>query len=599
MIVEALHDGGIRQAFMLTGGGAMHLNDALGRHGGIDVVCTLHEQGAAFAADGYARQTGRPALCLVTAGPGGTNAITGVASAWVDSVPMVIVSGQAKRADLVGTTGLRQRGVQEIDIVSMVRGITKSAVTLTDPKRVRVEVDRAVRLATSGRPGPVWLDVPLDVQGAPGDAQARAESGPAAVSPTDLTGSAESVAALLRRARRPLLLIGAGVRLAGAEAGALALAEEAGVPVLSTWPAQGVVGDDHPLYVGRPGGLASRGSNFALQAADLLICLGARLDLTTTGYDPKDFGRNARKVVVEIDPFELAKLEHAIDVAVEGDVAEFIPALRRALGAPAWTDTDGWVDRCGAWRDAYPVVTAEHRRPGPTISTYHLADVLSDSVGAGDVMAFGCSGLGIEIFILALRVHTGQRAIFGNALGPMGAGPPTALGACIGSGGRRTICVDGDGGLQLNIQEMQTIRRLDLPVKLFVLANDGYASIRASQRRWFDRVIGADPASGVTLPPLDAVAAAYGWTYRRLRGDVDLRSQVDAALGLDGPVLVEVPTPADEARQPAQASELLPDGGMRSLPLEDLAPRLDPAELARNVLGPDGTFVDPGRPGAR
>lgn len=593
VIIGALHEAGIGQAFMLTGGGAMHLNHAIARHGGIDVVCTLHEQGAAFAADAYARQTGRPALCLVTAGPGGTNAITGVASAWVDSVPMVVVSGQAKRADLVGSSGLRQRGVQEIDIVSMVRGITKSAVTLTDPRRVRAEVDRAVRLATSGRPGPVWIDVPLDVQGGPGDVQ---EAGVGDRGPTgraasvDVTGAAASVAAMVAAAARPLLLVGAGVRLAGAEAEVLALAEETGIPVLTTWPAQGVVGDDHPLYVGRPGGLAARGANFALQAADLLICLGARLDLTTTGYDPKDFGRNARKVVVEIDPFELTKLEHAIDVGVEGDVAEFVPALRRALPSPAWADPGGWAARCAAWRQAFPVVTAEHRRPGPTISTYHFADVLSDTVTGDDVMAFGCSGLGIEIFILALRLHTGQRAIFGNALGPMGAGPPTALGACIGSGRRRTICVDGDGGLQLNAQELETIRRLDLPVKLFVLANDGYASIRASQRRWFDLLIGADPTSGVTLPPLDLLAAAYGWAYRRLSGEADLRAQLDEVLAVDGPVLIEVPTPADEERGPAQASELLPDGNMRSLPLEDLAPRLDRAELARHLLGADGTF---------
>jgi acetolactate synthase-1/2/3 large subunit len=595
--MEVLHSLGVAQAFMVTGGGAMHLNDAIRAHGGLEVVCTLHEQAAATAADAYARQSGRPALCLVTAGPGGTNAITGVAAAWVDSVPMIVMSGQAKSADLVGASGLRQRGVQEIDIVSMVRGITKSAVTILDPASVRFEVERAFYLATSGRPGPVWLDFPLDVQGAPVDFDQLATFVPdedaTEVSRREAEEAAATVGDMLSSARRPLFLLGAGVRLAGAEEDVLALVEDTCVPVLATWPAQGVVGDDHPLFVGRPGALAARGPNFALQGADLLICLGARLDLATTGYDPKDFGRNAQKVVVEIDPFELAKLDGAIDFGFRGDVAVFVDSLRtviRSSGHSAWTDLEGWVARCGQWRERYPVVTEEHRLPGEVVSTYHLAEVLSNIVTPDDVLAFGCSGSGIEIFIMSLQLRTGHRAIFGNAFGQMGAGPPTALGACLASGRRRTICVDGDGGLQLNIQELETIRRLGLPVKLFVLSNDGYASIRASQQRWFGHLIGADASSGMTLPPLDRVAEAYGWTYCRVRCDLPLADQVRDFLALDGPVLCEVPTPPNEPRHPAQTSEMLPDGGIRSLPIEDLAPRLDRDEFSENVLGSDGRF---------
>jgi len=598
-LMAALHDLGITQAFMVAGGGAMHLNDALGFTEGIDVVATLHEQGASLAADAYARQAGRPALCLVTGGPGGTNAITGVTSAWVDSVPMIVVSGQAKRPDLVGTTGVRQRGVQEIGIVPMVRSVTKSAVTLMRPERVRYEVERAYHLATTGRPGPVWIDIPLDVQGAqiePSQLASFGLLGEAEAEAGDEPGSTVArVFEMLRVARRPLLLLGAGVRLAGVEDEVLALVEELGVPVLTTWPAQGIVGDDHPLCVGRPGTLAARGPNFSVQAADLMLCLGARLDLVTTGYDPKDFGRNARKVVVEIDPFELAKLEGAIELGYQGDVGAFVRAMRSAvrnLDCSPWSDREGWVARCQNWRDRYPVVTDEHRLPGETISTYHLAEVLSKVVTEDDVMAFGCSGLGIEIFILALRLHTGQRAIFGNALGEMGYGPPAALGACLASGRRRTICIDGDGGLQLNLQELETIRRLELPVKLFVLANDGYASIRASQNRWFGRLVGADSSSGLTLPPLDRIAAAYGWKYRRLNGLDNLSEQLLDVLTVEGPVLCEVPTPRDELRQPVQTSVVSPDGSLRSLPLEDLAPRLDRNEFASNVLDADGLFGD-------
>ena len=343
-----------------------------------------------------------------------------------------------------------------------------------------------------------------------------------------------------------------------------------------------MIGDEHPLFVGRPGPLAARGANFALQNADVLVCLGARLDLVTTGYDPAQFGRNARTFVVDIDPAELAKLDGAVDRTVCADVADVAAALlARAPGAIA--GLDGWRARCRDWRTRYPVVTDEHRALGDRVSTYHLADVLSDLLAADDVLAPCSSGLGLEIFLLALRLHTGQRATYTTALGAMGYGPPAAVGACLGSGGRRTICVDGDGGLQLNVQELETIRRLGLPIKLLVLANDGYASIRSSQQRWFGRLAGADESSGVTLPPLRALAAAYGLPYVLIDGHVPLAPQLQAVLDMPGPVLCEVPSPPEEARQPVQVSEATPDGGMRSRPLEDLAPLLPRDELRANM----------------
>jgi acetolactate synthase-1/2/3 large subunit len=397
--------------------------------------------------------------------------------------------------------------------------------------------------------------------------------------------AAREVAALLTEAQRPLILIGAGVRLSGAEARVRDLIEATGAPVLVTWPAQGVIGDDHTLYVGRPGLLAPRGANFALQNADFLLCLGARLDLVTTGYDPKDFGRNATKIVVDIDPAELAKLEGAISRGICGDVAAFVDALL-PLVAQDQGALAPWQAQCIAWKNRYPLVTDEHRAPGRYISTYHLADALSELIADDDVLVPGSSGLGIEIFQLALRLHTGQRLISTTALGGMGYGPPTSIGACVGSGGRRTICVDGDGGLQLNVQELETIRRLQLPVKLFVLSNDGYASIRASQKRWFGRLVGADQSSGLTLPPLESIAQAYGIRYVALDGEQPLVDQLRLVLHSDGPVVCEVPSPPEEARVPVQISEATPSGGVRSLPLEDLAPRLTPEELAENMLAP-------------
>jgi acetolactate synthase-1/2/3 large subunit len=455
-----------------------------------------------------------------------------------------------------------------------------------EPDRIRYHLERALHFAVEGRPGPVWLEVPLDVQGAtidPDDLEGfnPAELSSESVHAPSVTAVAAEVADMLAESRRPLILVGSGVRIAGAESSLRTLCEAIGVPVLTTWPAMGVVGDEHPLYVGRPGSLAARGANFALQNADFLLCLGARLDMVTTGYDPKDFGRNARKVVVDIDPHELAKLEGAIEVPVLSDVGSFIAEFSRVASAPS--DLSEWRNRCQDWKRAYPLVTADMQGPDQYVSTYHLADTLSDLIGDEDVLAPCSSGLAVEIFLLALRLRSGHRAIFTTALGAMGYGLPTAIGACLGAGGKRTVCIEGDGGMQLNIQELETIRRLDLPIKVLVLSNNGYASIRASQTRWFGRMVGADPASGLTLPPLEKVADAYGLPFRAVDGLMPLAPQLRDLLETPGPVLCEIPTPPDEKREPVQVSEALPDGGMRSRAIEDLFPLLSREELAVNL----------------
>ncbi len=588
-MMDTLAQRGITHAFMVAGGGAMYLNDAVGLHPEIETVCVLHEQAAAIAAEAYTKACGRLALCLVTSGPGGTNAITGVAGGWLDSTPMIVLSGQVKRADLIGGTRVRQRGVQELDMSTIVQSITKYAVMVDEPARVRYHLEKALYLATHGRPGPVWLEVPLDVQGAIIEPELlegfnpEELPDPPTISGPRLEAAAAAVGDMLRESHRPLLLLGSGVRLSGAQRAALELVESLGVPVMTTWPAMGIVGHEHPQYVGRPGPLAARGVNFALQHADLLLCIGARLDLVTTGYDPKDFGRNARKVVVDIDPFELAKLEGAIELPVCADAGAFIDALSGCESAQDSSRLQAWRDRCTAWKQSYPIVTADHAIAGDHVTTYHLADVLSDLIDDDDVVAPCSSGLAIEIFLLALRLRTGHRAIFTTALGAMGYGLPSAVGACIGSGGRRTICIEGDGGLQLNVQELETVRRLGLPIKILVLSNDGYASIRASQTRWFGRLVGADSSSGVTMPPLKGLAASFGLGYRLVDGRSALLPQLQEVLGAAGPIICEIPSPPDEKREPVQVSEALPDGGMRSRAIEDLSPLLDRDEFAENM----------------
>ena len=581
---------GVKHVFMVTGGGAMHLNDSLGQCKQIEYICTLHEQAAAMAAESYAKVTNDLGVCLVTAGPGGTNAITGVAGAWLDSTPMLVLSGQAKRADLKGDTGVRQMGVQEVDIVSMVASTTKYAVTVMEPSDIRYHLEKAVHLARTGRPGPVWLDLPLDVQGAPIDEASLRGFDPSEgvipglASPDEIASAVRHSIELLNAAERPVVLVGNGVRLGGARAGMRALIERLGLPVLTTWPAHDMVPDDHPLMVGRPGPLAPRGANFTLQNADWLLALGARLDLVVTGYAPQNFARAAKKIMVDIDAAELRKMKGTVDVPVHADVKEFIDELTRQLEWVKPRDRSGWNARWREWQTTYPVVLPEYRDLSNGVSTYVLSEAVSKASAPDDVIVSGSSGAGIEIFCLAVRLKEGQRLFLTTALGAMGNGLPGLLGACLANGRRRTLCVDGDGGLQLNIQELETMRRLELPIKLFVLNNDGYASIRTSQSRYFGRLAGADATSGVTLPPLRGVVEAYGLPYARIDTDRDLVDEVRALLDAPGPVVIEVMTPREEPRAPSLSSMRRADGSMVSKPLEDLWPFLPRDEFLSNMV---------------
>jgi acetolactate synthase I/II/III large subunit len=588
-IFRFLAGNGVKHVFMLTGGGAMHLNDSLGASPHIEYICTSHEQAAAMAAESYAKLTGGLGVCLVTAGPGGTNAITGVAGGWLDSTPMLVLSGQAKRSDLKGTTGVRQMGVQEIDIVAMVSTITKYAVTVMDPAEIRFHMEKAVHLAMSGRPGPVWIDLPLDVQGAAVDEGSLHGFEPTneifgVASQSEIRAAVRTTIDLLNTAERPVVLIGNGVRLGGARGSMRGLIDRLGLPVLTTWPAHDMVPDDHPLMVGRPGPLAARGANFTLQNSDFLLSIGCRLDLVVTGYSPKNFARAAKKVMVDIDEAELRKMQGTIDVPVCASTGDFIDEFLRQLDVVQWRDRSAWDHRWKQWRAKYPVVLSEYRGLSQGVSTYVLGEAIGEATTSDDVIVSGSSGAGIEIFCLSVKLKEGQRLFLTTALGAMGNGLPGLIGACIANGKRRTISVDGDGGLQLNIQEFETARRLQLPIKLFVLNNDGYASIRTSQSRYFGRLAGADATSGVTLPPLRGVVEAYGLPYARIDSDHDLVSRIRKLLDAPGPVVVEVITPREEPRGPSLSSIRKPDGSMVSKPLEDLWPFLPRDEFLSNMI---------------
>jgi len=581
---------GVRHVFMVPGGGAMHLNDSLGRRDDIEFICNLHEQASAIATEAYARMTNNLGVALVTTGPGGTNAITGVAGAWLDSTPCLFISGQVKRADIVGERGLRQLGVQEIDIVTIVKSITKYAVTVLDPNSIRYHLEKAVYLAKSGHRGPVWIDIPLDVQAAMIEVDTLPTFNPSKEVEESTDPEVESkirlVIELLNSAERPIILVGNGTRIAGAANDFLKLVDFLGIPVLTTRLGVDLIPADHPLSMGMPGSIAPRSANFALQNSDLLLILGARLDMALIAYSPEKLARGARKIMVNIDRFEMQKLGDALDVAVATDVRLFIQGVLGNANTIIQRDRAAWLRRCREWKEKYPFVLPEHRSQTGKISMYAFAEIVSDEVGEDYVILPGNAGNASELFLTAFKAKRGQRIFHNKGTGAMGFCQPAAIGACLASGGKPTICVDGDGGFQMNIQELETVRRLGLPIKFFVMNNEGYASIRASQLNYFGKLTGADATSGMTLPDIVSVAKAYGLKALRIEDSQNLREKVRQVLAMPGPVVCDVMIIPDEPRAPRIASRQRKDGSMVSTPLEDMSPFLDRVEFLANMIIP-------------
>ena len=594
-VVRFIADQGVKHVFLVTGGGAMHLNQSLGAEPRLQAICNSHEQASAMCAEGYAKATNHLGVCMVTTGPGGTNAVTGVAGAWLVSTPNLFISGQVKRPDRMFDNdgqplGMRQLGVQEVDIVSIVKPITKYAVTVLDPSEIRYQLEKAVHMAMHGRPGPVWIDIPLDVQASPCDDPAnlrRFDSSEIQHSTaySDLRVEVSRLIEKLNKAERPLLFAGNGIRLAHAEAEFGRLRALLGIPTVATWCAADLVPSDDPTYVGRPGSVAARGANFALQNSDFLLAIGVRLDFAITGYAPQNLAREAHKVAVDIDPAELKKLRPYLHQPICSDAKTFLAELLSQGSSIRKPDRSAWDKRCADWKTRYPVVTEEHRTPEGRVSIFHLGEVIGTESRADDLLVSGSSGSGIEIFLLACPTRNNQRIYHTAGLGAMGYGLPMSLAVCIGGGGRRTILVDGDGGFQFNIQELETASRLKLPVKFFVLNNDGYASIRASQTGYFGKAsIGCDSRTGLSVPELGKVAAAYNIPSVVIPNQENLRADVKRVLAMEGPVVVDVHVIPDEMRAPRLQSYQTADGSMVSKPLEDMFPFLPREEFLANMI---------------
>ncbi len=590
-VSQKVADFGIRHVFMLTGGGAMHLNHSFGTDPRLKCVFTHHEQALAMAAEAYYRLTNRLAVVNVTSGPGGTNAITGVYGAYVDSIGMLIISGQVKIETTVRSTGLalRQYGDQELDIEELVRPICKYVVMVTDPRSIRYHLEKALYLATTGRPGPVWLDIPLDVQAAQIDPDDLAPGfDPAELDEpwkaTDLAASAHDILARLVTAQRPVVFAGGGVRLSGAYDEFLALIDRLGVPVVTGWNAHDVLWNDHPLYAGRPGTVGDRGGNMVVQSADLLIVLGSRLNIRQVSYNWKTFARGAYKIWVDIDPLELRKPTVTPDMPIVADLKDLIPVL---LAAPYAGPTAAQVEWLAWARERvrrFPVVLPEYRH-NQVVHPYVAMDELFALLDADDIVVAG-NGSACVVSFQAANLKRGQRLWTNSGCATMGYDLPAAIGVCTATdNAQRVVCIAGDGSIMMNLQELQTIAGNNLPVKVILLNNNGYVSIFQTHRNFFNGVeVGGGPKSNVTFPDFGKVAAAFGFSYFRIARNEDLAVTLAEALATDGPVVCEIILDENVAFAPKLSAKQHPDGRITSPALEDLSPFLDRDVLRDNML---------------
>jgi acetolactate synthase-1/2/3 large subunit len=573
----------VKHVFLLPGGGNMHLIDSVGKQNGLSIVACLHEQAAAIAADGYAQASNNLGVALVTTGPGGTNAITGVTGSWIESVPVMVLSGQVKRPDLKPTPNMRMLGFQEIDIVTIVKSITKYAVTITEPDSILYHLEKAAHLAMTGRRGPVWIDIPLDVQAAEID-ETKLKGFTPEKPVTSCKTEVQQVVKILSEAKRPVVLAGNGIRLSGAEKAFMQLVEKLNIPVLTTWKAVDLMSDEHPDYYGRPGTVAHRGANFIQQNSDCIISIGCRLDFGQIGYAQETFAREAKKIIVDIDALEFIKFRFNVDVKVVADALDFLNELSSQLKdfvKPNWSE---WLKRCQDWKGKYPLVTQEYLDRTDYVSTYLVVDEVAKQLTGNDVIVPCSSGSGADITSMSFKIKKGQRMLNSPGLGSMGFGVPQTLGACIASGNKRTVCLNGDGGFQLNIQELETIKRLKLPIKFIYLNNQGYLSIKVSQNNYFNgRLVATDDTSGLTLPDIQKVSAAYGIPSNRILNNKGMEQGIKEALATDGPFICEVMIDPDEQVSPKVKSALI-NGKMVSKPLEDLAPFLDRKEFLENMI---------------
>lgn len=531
---------GVNTVFTLTGGGIMHLVDSLG-HSGMEYVCCHHEQAAAIAAQAYDMYKEQLSVCLVTTGPGGTNALTGAAAAYVDSTPVIYMSGQVKRDDFASLRGVRQFGAQENDIIAMAKPVTKYAVLVTEPEDIAYELEKCVYLSTHGRKGPVWIDIPLDVQSAEIDESRLKHYEPEKEKKTDLSQAAIQTVKLLAEAERPVLLVGQGMKSAGAEGLTHQFVDLTGIPVLATWRALDFMGSEEEGFFGSPGLQAPRYSNLILQSADALIVLGSRMDNMITAFNEEHFAYRAKKVVVDIDENEIKKLAMTEVTSVVADVQEYMEALVNEIGRRNFApDYSGWRSRCQKVKEQFPILN-EKQDKEEGVSLYQVTKEISKYAKKEDTIVISSTSRCNTAGHIAFEHKRGQKTISSMGMGSMGFALPSAVGAYYASGKNRVIVIEGDGSFQLNIQELETIVSNHVDAKMFIFNNSGYAAITTMQDRNFDSFyVGSNEKSGLYMPDLEKIAFAYGITYDKIEKNQEIAERVKAAMEVDGPVICDI-----------------------------------------------------------
>ena len=584
-VMEYIASLGVDTVFCVTGGGAMHLNNSLGCSDKLKGVFMIHEQGASIAAEAYARIHEGYGACLVTSGPGATNAVTGCVGSFIDSIPVIYISGQAKRADLVGNQKIRQFGIQEVDIITIVKAYTKYAVQIDSPEKIKYELEKAAFLANDGRPGPVWIDIPLDIQASDVDIDSLESYVPTnnvySVKASDIDKTIEAI----NKASKPVIVLGHGIRLSHSADKARELIEYLGFPVLTSWNGVDLIECNHPLYFGRPGAVGQRPANLIEQGADLVITIGTRLNILSTGYNYASFLSNSYHIMVDIDENEMNKKSVNPDLKVVADAGSFIEALLDGKDKISKKDISKWINHCDELVKKYPVFTDDIKAAEGLVSTYDLVKAVSDNMNGDDIYQFTSSGTSVDIAMKVFEIKKGQRAFLSSGLASMGYDIPSSVGSCVASRGKRTVCITGDGSIAMNIQELEVVKRLNLPVKLFVVDNSGYSMIYQSQTGNFGRLTGCTADDGLTLPDMGKVSDAFGIKSFLIDHPDKLESVVKETLDYNGPALCVVKTDITQKILPKQVNYMKEDGQMASRPIEDMGPLLDRDELKEALYG--------------
>ena len=597
-VADFLVSKGVTDVFSVVGGGAMHLNDALGHNENLKVTYNHHEQACAIAAEAYARLENKIAAVCVTTGPGGTNALTGVVGGWLDSIPMFVISGQvrydttARYALQYTETPLRAMGDQEYDIVKSVEPMTKYAVMIEDPKQIRYALEKGWHLAPTGRPGPVWIDIPVNYQGGYIETDELEGYDPAeddALLPPPVEESTiQTILEKIKNAKRPVFHAGYGIRLSGGYDAFRAVADKLNIPVVTYWNAVDLIEDEHPLYCGRAGNMGDRPGNWAIQNADLILAVGTRISIRQVGYNWKTWAREAEVIMVDIDKAELKKPTLHVEMPVWADAKDFLQKLNAAAGENVH-EGGLWLETCQRWKKEYPaVLPRQWEENGKTANVYAFIRYLSSRLPENSLTAVSngaCCVVGNQAYV----IQKGSRMANNSAVASMGYGLPAAIGTCIGGGRRETICLEGDGSIMMNLQELQTILTNKLPIKIFLINNNGYHSIRITQTNLFGHhtKVGIGEESGdLSFPEYKKIAEAFGYPYYSAGSNAEMMKVVDEVLAQEGPVFCEIFTDTVQVWEPKSSTKRLADGTLVSPPLEDLAPFLPREELEKQMFVP-------------